>query len=93
MQLNASTEAALGTWLGPSTWDSDHPADRERFHRFVNQYAKDHGHSMSEPDMRDAIRQRVQTRGHPFGKHQEELVFKYVAEARTILEFLEHSGR
>ena len=87
MQLTPETEVALHGWVEPETWDSDHPTDRKRFYRFVDQYKKDHGYSMNDPAMRDLIKQKVQGQGYIFGPHQEELVHEYLALAHDILEF------
>ena len=87
LQLTSETEAALNDWVGPETWDSNHPSDRKRFYRLVDQYKKDHGYSMNEPDMRYLIKRKVQAKGRSFGSNQEELVHEYLGVARDILQF------
>jgi hypothetical protein len=87
MQLTPETETALNEWVGRESWDSDHPTDRRRFYRLVDQYRKDHGYSINERDLRHLIKRKVQAQGHSFGPHQEELLHEYVGVARDILEF------
>ena len=42
--------------------------------------------------MRETIKQAAQSKGHTFGKHQEDLVFELVNRAVHILEFLSATG-
>jgi hypothetical protein len=93
MKLKPATQAALDGWVGPQTWDSGHPADMERFYRFVGQYQRDHGLSINESDLRDEIKARVKAKGHPAGPHQENLIHELVNLAYKILDFLRATGR
>lgn len=67
MQLKPATQAALDGWVGPQTWDSGHPADMERFYRFVGQYQRDHGLSINESDLRDEDQGKGNSKGSPGG--------------------------
>ena len=93
MQLKSHSETALNDWIGPSTWDSDHSIDRQRFYKFTRRYQTDHGYTMNEADMRDVIKTKVRAKGHAFGPSQENLIHELVVLARNILEFLEATGR
>lgn len=90
MSLKPTTEVALNGWAGVSTWDSDHPADRERFYDFVNHYQKDHGFTVDENELRRIIEQVAHG---PIGAKQRDLIAKKVSLAVDILEFLRRTGR
>lgn len=90
MQLKPTTENALDAWAKPSTWYTDHPSDMERFYRFVDQYQKDHGYTINEPDLRDLIERKTNSKGNDA---LCDIIAERVSLAYSILDFLKATGR
>ncbi|HYX72001.1 MAG TPA: hypothetical protein VE732_04465 [Nitrososphaera sp.] len=93
MQLNPDTDKALNGWLGPQTWYKNHPFDMDRFYKFVDQYAQDHGYTIDETALREEIEHRVTKYGGRVGEELRDIIRSRISLAYDILRFLEVTGR
>lgn len=90
MQLKPNTEKALDGRVKPSTWYTDHAEDMRRFHRFVDQYQRDHGFTMDEAGMQELIEKKTNSTDKD---DLCEIIAERVSLAYSILEFLRDTGR
>ena len=92
MQLKPNTEKALDGWIKKETWDTRNPpCDMKRFFDFVNEYQKEHGYTIDEPEMRDIIKGKLGIKGE-LQEPLLETINRYVYLAYDILDFLKHTG-
>jgi hemerythrin-like domain-containing protein len=82
----------LESWAKASTWHTSHALDIHRFFEFIDQYAKDHGHTVEESALKDLIASITNT---PTGNDNtlEEIIRERVALMVAILDFLKVTGR
>jgi len=59
MQLKPGTEQALNDWLGPSSWNTPHDDDMDRWYDLISQYQRDHGYAIDEAALRQQIEHQV----------------------------------
>jgi len=95
MQLKLDTDRALQAWIGPDTWHTPHMDDMNRWYDFVNQYQRDYGFKLDEPELRETIeRKRSQITGKCFiNEDLRKEIRKRISIAYHILDFLKHTGR
>lgn len=92
MELNDATSKALDGWLAPGTWHTTHPLDTRRFYRFVDVYAKEHGHALDEAELREEIVRRLRKKGN-VNDRLIMLIQQRISLAYHILDFLEQTNR
>lgn len=92
MELSDSTSKTLDGWVGPETWHTTHPLDTARFYRFVDVYAKQHGHTFDEAELREEIVRRLGKKGN-INDRFIALIQKRIRLAYNILDFLEQTNR
>jgi hypothetical protein len=92
-ELSPAAEKALDGWLGPSSWDSEHPRDMERWYHFIDQYCRDHGHYLNDSELIRLISNKMEKCGRPNSDYQYNKILKHVSLALDILRFLEYTGR
>lgn len=90
MSLSPKTDAALQRWLGMSTWYTSHGLDMGRWYEFVDCYAREHGFSINESEIREIINGKLEAMNDGIRENEE---LQQVLVARThlacsILEFL-----
>ena len=89
MKLSKASENALDAWLGASTWHTNHDSDMDRWYRFVDQYQRDHGFSIDEPDLREKIEAKV----GGVNEVLRDMIREQISLAYSILDFLKCTGR
>ncbi len=92
MELSDATSKALDGWLAPGTWHTTHPLDTRRLYRFVDVYAKEHGHTLDETELREEIVRRLGKKGN-INDRLIELIRERIRLAYHILDFLEQTKR
>ncbi|MFH1008646.1 MAG: hypothetical protein V1800_14290 [Candidatus Latescibacterota bacterium] len=90
MQLKPDSEEALNTWVGPSTWYTEHDLDMDRWYDFVNQYQKDHGFTIDEASLREVIERRVEG---AVNDQLDHIIRDRISLASNVLDFLKRTGR
>lgn len=90
MILKPTTERALGVWLGPDTWHTNHDLDLNRFYNFVDQYQKDHGYTIDESSLQEIFEREA---GGNVGEPLQEVIRARISLANNILDFLKRTGR
>lgn len=93
MQLQPDTDNALNTWLGPSSWSTNHPLDMERFYDFVDQYQKDHGYTTDDDALREEIETRVTRYDGSVSEELRDIIRSRISLAYKILDFLKRTNR
>ena len=92
MQLSPRTDKALNHWLGVPTWHTNHLDDLNRWFDVIDQYQREHGYDLDEPDMRQEIANRV-SKGGSLYPHLQDIIRDRVSLAGYILLFLKHTRR
>lgn len=90
MQLSTATERALQGWIGPSTWHTSHDLDMERWYKFVDQYQRDHGYTINEPELQAHIEGKSTT---PMNDYLKGTIRERISLAYKILDFLRTTNR
>jgi 3'-phosphoadenosine 5'-phosphosulfate sulfotransferase (PAPS reductase)/FAD synthetase len=95
MKLKPNSEKALDAWLGPQTWHTNHDLDMERWYSFVDQYQRDHGFQINEPELQKLIENKLSEQiGKKFNnKDLRQTIRERITLAYKILDFLKYTGR
>ncbi|MGL4771868.1 MAG: hypothetical protein ACRC2I_13380 [Plesiomonas shigelloides] len=88
--LSDGCMTALKNWLERDTWHTSHALDEERFFEFVGRYVTDHGYSLNEQALQDAI---AEIAGIGDRQALKDIACKRVMLMRDILEFMRVTDR
>lgn len=88
--LSDGCMTALKNWLERDTWHTSHALDEERFFEFVGRYVTDHGYSLNEQALQDAI---AEIAGIGDRQALKDIACKRVMLMREILDFMRVTGR
>ena len=90
MILQPETSRALGNWLGPDTWHTDHHTDWDRWYDFVDQYQREHGNTIDEVALRDHIAHEAKCDGD---EEFAQIIAQRISVMYRILDFLARTDR
>lgn len=90
MDLASESASRLQSWLAADTWHTRDRSDMQRWYRFVDQYQREHGFDLDETVMFETIEHLIE--GGVNEPMREEIRHR-IYVARTILDFLECTGR
>ena len=89
MHLSEAAEKKLRIWLSIDTWHTCDESDMARFYDFVEAYERDHGCRIDEEGLQKYIEDDLGSLSEPL----HEIVRNRTSLARSILDFLKHTGR
>ena len=88
--LSDSCMAALKSWAERETWHTTHALDEELFFEFVGRYVTDHGYTLNEQALQDAI---TEIAGIGDRQDLKDIAYERVTLMQHILDFMRVTGR
>ena len=87
LRMDYAAQRRFQEWLGPDTWYSDHPNDRQRFFLFIHALFECNEGPIDYPDLLESIWSVAEKKHNWQRLHFLEEISHFISDAQTVAEY------